>query len=38
MHAESDDKIVLISNYTETLDCFERLLRAKRCVSDARAG
>ena len=30
MRAESDDKIVLISNYTETLDVIERLLDAKR--------
>ena len=33
MRAESDDKIVLISNYTETLDVIERLLNAKKCVS-----
>lgn len=32
MRAETNDKIVLISNYTETLDCFQRLLQAKRCV------
>lgn len=30
MRVESDDKIVLISNYTETLDVIERLLDAKR--------
>jgi DNA repair and recombination RAD54-like protein len=25
IHAESDDKLVLISNYTQTLDLFEKL-------------
>lgn len=30
MRADSDDKIVVISNYTETLDVIERLLNAKR--------
>lgn len=33
MRRETTDKIVLISNYTETLDIFEKLLRSKRCVS-----
>jgi SNF2 family DNA or RNA helicase len=28
----SNDKIVLISNYTQTLDLFEKLLRSKKCV------
>lgn len=32
MRADTDDKIVLISNYTETLDVIERLLNAKRLV------
>lgn len=32
MRKETTDKIVLISNYTETLDVFEKLLRSKRCV------
>lgn len=30
MRAETDDKIVLISNYTETLEVIERLLRIKK--------
>lgn len=30
----SNDKIVLISNYTQTLDLFERLLRSKKCVGN----
>lgn len=30
MRRETNDKIVLISNYTSTLDVFEKLLRAKR--------
>lgn len=30
MRQETNDKIVLISNYTSTLDVFEKLLRAKR--------
>lgn len=30
MHRETDDKIVLISNFTEVLDLFERLLRKKK--------
>ncbi|KAL2024741.1 hypothetical protein VTK56DRAFT_5562 [Thermocarpiscus australiensis] len=29
IRAESDDKIVLISNYTQTLDLFERLCRSR---------
>lgn len=35
MRAESDDKIVLISNYTETLDVIERLLNAKKYATSA---
>lgn len=27
---ETDDKVVLISNYTQTLDMFEKMLRAKK--------
>ena len=30
MRAETNDKIVLISNYTQTLDLFEKLLRSKK--------
>ncbi len=30
MRAETNDKIVLISNYTQTLDLFEKLLRNKK--------
>ncbi|GJE87000.1 DNA repair protein [Phanerochaete sordida] len=30
MRAETNDKIVLISNYTSTMDVFEKMLRAKR--------
>ena len=30
MHRESDDKLVLISNYTQTLDLFEKMLRSKK--------
>lgn len=30
MRAKTDDKIVLISNYTQTLDLFERLCRSRR--------
>lgn len=33
MHQETDDKIVLISNFTEVLDLFERLLRKKKYVT-----
>ena len=29
---ETNDKIVLISNYTQTLDLFEKMLRSKKCV------
>jgi DNA repair and recombination RAD54-like protein len=36
MRAESDDKIVLISNYTETLDVIERLLNAKKCATSCQ--
>ena len=32
IHTETNDKIVLISNYTQTLDLFEKLLRSKKCV------
>lgn len=27
---ETNDKIVLISNYTQTLDLFEKMLRSKK--------
>ena len=30
LHTETNDKIVLISNYTQTLDIFEKMLRAKK--------
>jgi len=30
IHTETNDKIVLISNYTQTLDIFEKLLRGKK--------
>jgi len=30
IHTETNDKIVLISNYTQTLDIFEKLLRNKK--------
>lgn len=30
MRAETNDKIVLISNYTQTLDLFEKMLRSKK--------
>lgn len=30
IHTETNDKIVLISNYTQTLDIFEKLLRSKK--------
>ena len=30
IHAETNDKIVLISNYTQTLDLFEKLLRSRK--------
>ncbi|KAI0709235.1 DNA repair protein, SNF2 family [Earliella scabrosa] len=30
IHTETNDKIVLISNYTQTLDLFEKLLRSKK--------
>lgn len=33
MRAETNDKIVLISNYTQTLDLFEKLLRSKKWAS-----
>ncbi len=32
IRAETNDKIVLISNYTQTLDLFEKLCRSKKCV------
>ena len=31
IRAETNDKIVLISNYTQTLDLFEKMCRARRC-------
>jgi hypothetical protein len=30
IRTQTKDKIVLISNYTQTLDLFERLLRSKK--------
>ncbi|KAF8965252.1 DNA repair protein, SNF2 family [Flammula alnicola] len=30
IHTQTDDKIVLISNYTQTLDLFEKLCRSKK--------
>lgn len=30
IHTETNDKIVLISNYTQTLDLFEKLCRSKK--------
>lgn len=30
LHTETNDKIVLISNYTQTLDIFEKMLRSKK--------
>jgi DNA repair and recombination RAD54-like protein len=30
IRTETNDKIVLISNYTQTLDLFEKLLRCKK--------
>ena len=32
MRAETNDKIVLISNFTSTLDLFQKLCDSKRCV------
>lgn len=36
MRKETTDKIVLISNFTATLDVLERLCNARRCVMLAR--
>ena len=33
IRAETNDKIVLISNYTQTLDLFERMCRARKYIS-----
>ena len=33
IRAETNDKIVLISNYTQTLDLFEKMCRARRYSS-----
>ena len=30
IHAQTSDKIVLISNYTQTLDLFEKMCRSKK--------
>ncbi len=35
---ETSDKIVLISNYTQTLDLFEKLLRSKKLVPSLSTG
>ena len=32
IRTETNDKIVLISNYTQTLDLFEKMCRSKGCV------
>lgn len=32
IRTETTDKIVLISNYTQTLDLFEKMCRSKKCV------
>ena len=35
IRAETNDKIVLISNYTQTLDLFERMCRARKYLPPA---
>ena len=37
IRTETNDKIVLISNYTQTLDLFEKLLRSKKYVLARRS-
>lgn len=38
MRANSDDKIVLVSNYTQTLDLLEKLFMALRYVVSDNVG